>query len=190
MYTSIKYVNKARAYLNSACAHTTYTDWMENKTIKGYDGNTIQPLSASLISRRVVWYVSMITPWRLTNLFKDLRSRVDLKPCWFRHEESRQSPSTKSTFDVQNLAIPHQLRYVNTIGGWDRENILVVGHVRKYTKAHESNKSSNSTKSLTPEWEWEQNSFSHLLTCSTLAKKKCHRLKCLRGMSVLSRLQK
>ena len=142
MYTSIKYVSKA------------HTDWKESKTIKllnkGY-GNTIQPLSASLISRSVVWYVSMITPWRLKNLFKDLRSRVDLKPCWFRHEGSRQSPSTKSTFDVQNLAIPHQLRYVNTIGRLRQREFL------SFRACQEIHESSRKYQILLNHWRQSEN---------------------------------
>ena len=46
-----------------------------------------------------------------------MRSRLDLKPCWFRRKESRQSLLTKSTFDMQILAcVSHQLKYINTIG--------------------------------------------------------------------------
>ena len=53
---------------------------------------------ASLISCSVVWYLLMITPWRLKNLFKDLRRRLDLNPCWLRCWERRLKSINKQAY--------------------------------------------------------------------------------------------
>ena len=92
--------NKHRNSILTTCHYpdlASASDWLKQISHMPTNNGTIQPSHASLISRSVVSYLSTITPKHLKNLLKDL------KPCWFRCEESWQSLSTKSTFDRQKI---------------------------------------------------------------------------------------